>query len=97
MHDKLNAYRRNGVNEYIVWRVLDREIDWFILRGGKYERGALADGICKSEIFPGLWLDPAALLSGDLARVLRVLQEGITTREHKDFVTNLTQNHERRK
>ncbi|OJW14262.1 MAG: hypothetical protein BGO49_10295, partial [Planctomycetales bacterium 71-10] len=30
--DKLRAYRRNGVREYLVWRVLDRAIDWFVLR-----------------------------------------------------------------
>ena len=36
LHDKLNAYRRNGVREYIVWRVLDRAVDWFVLRGSEY-------------------------------------------------------------
>jgi hypothetical protein len=30
LHDKLNAYRRNEVREYVVWRVLEREIDWFV-------------------------------------------------------------------
>ena len=34
---KLHAYRRNGVREYVVWRVQDREIDWFVLRERKYE------------------------------------------------------------
>ena len=27
---KLQAYRRNGVREYVVWRVQDRTIDWFV-------------------------------------------------------------------
>ncbi len=68
---KLAVYRRNGVREYIVWRVLDRAIDWFILRDGRYDRLAPgADGVYRSEIFPGLWLDAAALLRGDLAAVL---------------------------
>ena len=35
--DKYHAFRRNGVREYLVWRALDREIDWFILREGRYE------------------------------------------------------------
>src|SRR5215210_2167848 len=26
LHDKLRAYRRNGVLEYVVWRVLDRAV-----------------------------------------------------------------------
>ena len=60
-----------GVREYIVWRVQDREVDWFVLRDGRIEPLApSADGILRSAVFPGLWLDPAALLRGDLAAVL---------------------------
>jgi Uma2 family endonuclease len=90
LHDKLNAYRRNGVQEYVVWRVWDREIDWFVLRGGAYERlPLLPAGHYHSEVFPGLWLDPAALVRGDLARVLQVLHEGLSSAEHVDFVARL--------
>ena len=65
---KLHVYRRNGVREYVVWRVQDGAIDWFVLREGRYELVAPAgDGIIRSTVFPGLWLDPAALLRGDLA------------------------------
>ena len=77
LHVKLHVYRRSGVREYLVWRVLDRQIDWFVLREGAYEAlAAGSDGILKSTVFPGLWLDPSALLSGDLARVLAVVGEG---------------------
>src|SRR5215210_5275678 len=38
LREKMEAYRRNGVREYIVWRVLDRAIDWFRLRDGVYVR-----------------------------------------------------------
>ena len=90
LHAKLRVYRRNGVREYIVWRVLDREIDWFVLRAGQYERLALdVDGLYRSEVFPGLWLDPAALLRGDLATVLAVVQRGLASSEHAAFVTRL--------
>jgi Uma2 family endonuclease len=90
LHEKLNAYRRNGVQEYIVWRVWDRAIDWFLLRGGKYELAQLPDnGLQLSSVFPGLWLDPAALLRGDLATVLRVLQDGLASPEHAAFVQQL--------
>ena len=90
LHDKLEAYRRNGVQEYVVWRVLDREIDWFVLRGGRYERlAADADGILRSTVFPGLWLDAAALVRGDTARVLAVVQQGIASPEHAAFVASL--------
>jgi Uma2 family endonuclease len=90
LHDKLNAYRRNGVEEYVVWRVWDRAIDWFVLRGGRYEPAALsADGRYQSQVFPGLWLDAASLLKGDLARVLAVLQIGIASPEHGAFAARL--------
>jgi Uma2 family endonuclease len=87
---KLNAYRRNGVCEYIVWRVLERAIDWFVLREGRYD--ALTpgpDGLFRSTVFPGLWLDPAALIRGDLATVLAVVQQGVNSPEHADFVATL--------
>ena len=61
---KLHAYRRNGVREYIVWRVQDREIDWFVLRDGSYEPLAPdADGLLRSEVFPGLVARPRRALA----------------------------------
>ena len=87
LHDKLNAYRRSGVREYVVWRVWDRQIDWFVLRLGRYERLSPGqDDRYRSEIFPGLWLDPAAMLRGDLKRVLAILQEGLASDDHQAFV-----------
>lgn len=72
--DKMRAYRRNGVREYIVWRVLDGELDWFLLRDAEYARLAPdAEGVIESEAFPGLRLPVAALLAGDLAAVLAAL------------------------
>jgi Uma2 family endonuclease len=50
LHAKLQVYRRNGVREYVVWRMLDQEIDWFVLREGQYERLQPApDGCLRSE------------------------------------------------
>jgi Uma2 family endonuclease len=87
---KLHVYRRNQVREYIVWRVQDRAIDWFVLRGGEYKPLAPgADGVLRSEVFPGLWLDPAALLRGDLATVLAVVQQGLAHPDHAAFVARL--------
>ena len=87
LHDKMNAYCRNGVREYIVWRVLESEFDWFVRREDRYERfDPDPSGVYKSEQFPGLWLDTPALLSGDMARVLAFLQQGIETPEHRRYV-----------
>jgi len=90
LHDKLRAYRRNGVQEYVVWRVLDRRIDWLVLREGEY-RPLTPDeqGIIRSEVFPGLWLAVTALLSGDMATVMAALQQGLGSPEHAAFVAEL--------
>jgi hypothetical protein len=92
LHAKLNAYRRNGVREYIVWRVYDRAIDWFILHEGRYDRLAPNNlGVYQSQVLPGLWLDPAPLIAGDMLAVLQMLQQGLATPEHAAFVARLQQ------
>jgi Uma2 family endonuclease len=90
LHTKFHVYRRNGVREYLVWRVLDQAVDWFVLRGGQYERlEPDPQGVLHSEIFPGLWLNTAALLQGDLGGVLATVQQGLTSPEHVAFVARL--------
>ena len=75
LHDKKEVYRRAGVQEYIVWRVLDKEIDWLRLRDGEYVRLEPDDrGAISSEVFPGLRLAVAKLLAGDNAGVLAELE-----------------------
>ncbi len=90
LHDKLDVYREHGVREYVVWRVYDAAIDWFVLRGDRFERLPLSpDGLYKSEVFPGLWLDPAAMIRGDMARVIQVVRQGVAGPEHAAFVAQL--------
>ncbi|HYT91917.1 MAG TPA: Uma2 family endonuclease [Gemmataceae bacterium] len=87
---KLPLYRRNKAREYIVWRVEDKEIDWFTLRGGNYARlRPGADGLHHSKIFPGLWLDAAALIAGDLKAVAAAVQQGTNSPEHAAFLQKL--------
>ena len=77
LHQKKEAYRRSGVAEYVVWRVLDEAIDWFRLRGGEYTVVQPdAAGVVESEQFPGLQLHVPSLLAGDLAGVLAALRTG---------------------
>jgi len=88
--DKLKAYGRNGVREYVVWRVLDRQIDWFVLHEERYEPLApAADGILRRTVFPALWLDPAALMRGDGNAVFAMVQQGLNSPEHTGFVARL--------
>ena len=80
LHDKKAAYRRNGVPEYLVWRTLEREIDWFSLQNGEYVRLEIDEnGIIKSQVFPGLWLAIEAMLSGSMVEVLAGLQLGLNS------------------
>jgi Uma2 family endonuclease len=90
LHAKLNVYRRNGVKEYVVWRTVDRAIDYFILKDGKFEPlQPNKNRIFQSKVFPGLWLDPAALILRDLAKVESVMRKGLATRDHSAFVARL--------
>lgn len=92
LYDKKDVYRRNGVQEYIVWRVYDTAVDWFQWQAGEYHRlEPDTDGQIHSHIFPGLRLDVEALLAGDLATVLAVVNAGIETAEHTAFVERLAQ------
>jgi Uma2 family endonuclease len=92
LHDKLDVYRANRVREYVVWKVLEGALEWFVLRDARYEPLALSpDGLFKSEALPGLWLDPSALINGDLARVWQAAQQGIAIPEHAAFVARLQQ------
>ena len=77
LHEKKEAYRRNGVLEYVVWRVLDEVVDWFELRDGTYvRREPDAQGILGSVHFGGLRLHVPSLLAGDAAGVLAALGLG---------------------
>jgi Uma2 family endonuclease len=90
LHQKLEVYQLHQVQEYLVWRVEDDQLDWFQLKQGKYLKlQPDIEGILYSQMFPGLWLDQNALLTGNLAKVLRVLQKGLASGEHQSFVEKL--------
>jgi Uma2 family endonuclease len=90
LHDKFNIYRRNGVQEYIVWQVYNNELKWFSLKAGEYLL-LLPDeaGIIRSQIFPGLHLAVNALLARDKMAVMTSVQNGLKTPEHAAFVKHL--------
>ena len=90
MGSKKQAYRRNGVLEYIVWQSYENRLDWFQLVEGDYQP-LLPDetGVIRSQTFPGLWLAVDDLLADKMARVLEVVQEGVRSAEHQAFVQGL--------
>lgn len=90
MHSKQRVYRRNAVQEYLVLLTLEQEIVWFDLVDGEYKR-LVADesGILRSRVFPGLWFHPEHLWNGNLAGLLEVLQQGLASQAHSDFMAQL--------
>jgi Uma2 family endonuclease len=90
LHEKFDAFLRNGVREYIIWRTKDEKVDYFMLRNGAFQPHAADERGCfRSAIFPGLWLDGGALMSSDLQTVHAFLRQGIATPEHAAFVAKL--------
>ena len=90
LHDKKEAYRRNGVQEYIVWNSGARSLSWFALRSDAYI--ALEpdeSGIIRSQVFPGLWLNVKAFVANDLIQVYETLQIGLADEPHQDFIEKL--------
>jgi Uma2 family endonuclease len=87
---KLRVYQRNGVKEYVVWRVLDEAIDWFVLQGTDYvKQTRTADGMHKSAVFPGLWVNPDELVRQSMDLVLKTLDRGLASPEHQTFIKQL--------
>jgi len=92
LREKKEAYCRNGVKEYIVWLVYNQQLQWFRLEAEQYELlNPDEDGVIRSRVFPGLWLNVDALLKDDMAKVLAVQQQGLASSEHIDFVKRLSE------
>jgi len=92
LHDKLRSYRRASVREYLVWRTLDQQFDWFLLDRDEY-RPVLPDSQHRlhSPHFPGLTLALDAVLAFDAGRMLDTLQASLQTPAHAAFVAQLSQ------
>lgn len=91
LFEKKDLYARAGVREYVVLVLREREVRWFTSREGALEAAPLPeDGIYLSAVFPGLWLDARAAIEGDAARVMDVLQQGLKSDAHAQFVNDLT-------
>ena len=90
LNQKYQLYESAGVPEYLAVLVFEQEIRWHLLVDGRYQPlSPDADGLWRSHVFPGLWLDGKALLAGDLRQVLARLQDGLKSPEHEHFVAQL--------
>jgi Uma2 family endonuclease len=83
-------YERAGVLEYVVRAIEPDQIFWFGQEHGVLVQRSMGDdGFYRSTAFPGLWLDPSALLRGDTRRLRAVVELGCATADHAAFVATL--------
>jgi Uma2 family endonuclease len=91
LHSKKRDYERAGVREYLVVALRQRKVFCFKNQDGTFrESPPDSDGIHRSSVFSGLWLDPAALLSLQSQRVMELLRQGIATPGHDEYMTRLS-------
>ena len=93
MHAKRKDYQRSGVIEYLILLVEEQQIKWFDFPN---EISPNREGISRSRVFPGFWVDIEALLHRDSRRLMEVLQQGLASRQHASFVKRLEAAHHRR-
>ncbi len=90
LFEKFDVYQQAGVQEYLVVLAEEAEVRWFARTQGKYEPLAIdAAVVIRSVMFPGLWLDTAALFAEQPANLLTTLQAGLADTAHAAFVQQL--------
>lgn len=95
LNQKREDYERAGVQEYLVLSIEDRQLHWFHFPKARMIRPN-RQGVSCSLVFPGLWIDNAALMARDSARLIEVAQQGIASRAHAAFVKRLQAAHRKR-
>lgn len=90
LHEKRDDYERFGAGEYLVFAEQQKSVHWWVRRNEKFaELTPGADGVIRSEVFPGLWLSFAALVQSNRALLHNVLRQGLASPEHAAFVARL--------
>ncbi len=88
LHAKRHDYARYGGVEYVVACLREQKLRWFDLRADQ-ELPIAADGVCRVQSFPGLWIDAEALFANDHGHALATLEQGRAAPEHAEFVAKL--------
>jgi Uma2 family endonuclease len=97
LHTKKDAYEAARTGEYLVWQALDHRLNCFVLSNGAFQKALPdADGIYRSRMFPGLWLNVAAIGNGDILGVKASLDQGLASPEHTAFVAELKRRAEKK-
>jgi Uma2 family endonuclease len=98
LKQKKTDYERAGVREYLVVELDPNQIHWFVLRARRFKKLPCGrNGIYRSSVFPGLWLDASALFGDDKQRLIEVLDLGLASPEHAAFMASLARDPRKRK
>lgn len=92
LNRKRADYEKAGVKEYVVVLVREESVVWFAREGrggGFVEIQPGADGVIRSGVFPGLWMDPKGLFERPPRKLFTVLNKGLASPEHAAFVAEL--------
>ncbi len=91
LHQKKDLYAAAGVKEYLAVLLEVGEVRWHRLVGDNYQLLPCSpDGLIRSVVFPGLWLNVTALLANDLRALLATLEKGLATPEHAEFIERIS-------
>ena len=93
--DKRDDYQRAGVLEYLVLCIAEQELHWFHFPSQRQIKPN-RQGIARSRVFPGLWIDVPALLARDSGRLVSAIQQGLASREHSAFLKRLAVAHRKK-
>ena len=86
---KLALYQLAGVDEYLAVLDEERRLEWRVLVDGSFQFIEAVEGIYRSRVFPGFWVDETAFWNDDSEALLRTLEQGIASHEHADFLKTL--------
>ncbi len=83
-------YEEAGVREYVVILAQEQAVVWFRRGPDEFtEMPAGANGVFRSELFPGLWLDPRGIFDPTTRRLTAATRKGLASPEHAAFVAGL--------
>jgi hypothetical protein len=86
--EKRDRYERAGVSEYFVFVIETGEVRWHDFDQGR-EIAPGRNGVGRSNVLPGLWIDIPALRDRDTARLTSAVEKGLASPEHARFVRRL--------
>lgn len=89
LFEKRRDYEKYGVGEYLVLLVRENRAVWLVREEGKFVEMNDKNGILRSRLLPGLWLDVNSVFRNDNALLLEVLRQGMATPQYTEFVQRL--------